>query len=244
MKTKREHRVGNAVHRSAGRSSERGNALVYILIAIALFAALSFTLSRTTETEEAGELDEERAQFYATQMIGYATTAKSVVDQMIFSGASIDELDFVLPGHVMFDQGSNINKVFHPQGGGLNQGVLNKGMVAEVETLVPQPGWYIGRFNNVDWTDTNAKEVILTAYQITKPICQNINRIATGSIAIPVLEDSIRETLIDNEFTGAVNIDLTTEDDGICPECANKATLCVQNRAKTAYAFYTILADQ
>jgi len=226
------------------RHAERGNALIYILVAIVLFAALSFTLSRTTETEEAGELAAERAQFYTTQMIGYATTAKSAIDQMVFSGANIDDLDFILPGDPLFDEGSNINKVYHPQGGGLNQGVLNKGMIAEVDTLTPQPGWYMGRFNNVDWTDSAAPEVILTAYQITKPVCENINLVATGSIVIPVLGDSIREVLIDNEFTGVVNRDLSTGDDGVCPACEGQSTLCVQTRAKTAYALYVILADQ
>ncbi|MEM7679942.1 MAG: hypothetical protein AAF182_02950, partial [Pseudomonadota bacterium] len=87
-------------------------------------------------------------------------------------------------------------------------------------------------------------EVILTAYQISRAVCQNINRVSTGSIEIPVLEDSIRELLISSEYTGVANRDLTTDDDGICPACEGQSSLCVQNSNRNAFAFYTILADQ
>ena len=92
------------------RAGERGNALVYVLIAIALFAALSFTLGRQTDTSEAGALSEQKAELYATQLISYAAQVRSAVDQMLFTAASdIDDLDFAAPTVAVVDTGSLIH---------------------------------------------------------------------------------------------------------------------------------------
>lgn len=238
MKTKREHIFAY----KSERSNERGNALIYVLIAIVLFAALSFTLGRQTDTSEVGTLDEERADLYATQLISYATQAKSSVDQMLFTGASdIDDLDFMLPSDANFDTAPLIHKVHHPQGGGLNPGTLPNDVIAQV-TNDPEPGWYMGRFNNIEWTATASDEIILTAYQITAQICGFINEKINGSTAIPTMTDSIRNTLIDDAFHGGANTELTTDAADICPDCENIGALCVQEGG--IYAFYTVIADQ
>ena len=117
-----------------------------MLIAIALFAALSFTLGRQSDTSEVGSLEGERAELYASQLISYATQTKSAIDQMLFTSASdIDDLDFMAPTDANFETAPVIHKVYHPQGGGLIPGTLPAQVVAEV-TNDPEPGWYLGRF--------------------------------------------------------------------------------------------------
>ena len=51
METKCEHLNRKTVGKKH-RKAEQGNALIYVLIAIVLFAALSFTLSNQTDTSE------------------------------------------------------------------------------------------------------------------------------------------------------------------------------------------------
>lgn len=243
MKTKREHIFA---HKSA-RRNERGNALIYVLIAIVLFAALGFTLSRSTDTSEVGTLDEERAALYATQLISYASQAKSSVDQMLFTGASdINDLLFTLPSEGTFDTAPVIHKVYHPQGGGLTPGTLPAAVIDQ-GTSDPEPGWYMGRFNNIEWTgpDTGTNdEVILTAYQISEQVCGLINEKINGSTAIPALNSAtIREVLIDEGLHGGTNTELTTDPAGdICVDCHNTGSLCVEEGG--LYAFYTVIADQ
>lgn len=237
MKTNHEHFTNRQ------KKAQRGNALVYVLIAIALFAALSFTLSRQSDTDEAGDLDDERAKFYSTQLISYATQAKSVIDQMTLTGTAIDDLDFILPSDSNFNDPPHIDKVYHPEGGGLNLVNLNAG--ATTQTIEePVPGWYLGRFNNIDWTASSNNEVILVAYQITRQVCQQINKAVTGTIAIPVMSDSIKETMIEDRFYTGSNTELTTDSTGICPDCENVTSLCVQSSSQDAYGFYSVLADQ
>ncbi|MCC7305850.1 MAG: hypothetical protein IT558_06280 [Alphaproteobacteria bacterium] len=228
------------------KNHQRGNAMIYVLIAIALFAALSMTLGRQTDTGEAGDLSDSKAEMYAAQLIAYAAQAKSSVDQMLFSNAKIDELDFKLPGQAGFNTAPNTNKVYHPDGGGLNPGKLPAEAVKQ-NIGDPVAGWYMGRFNNVEWTKSSGTDVILVAFQIHKKICENINKKITGSTAIPKMSDTIREVLIDDAiYVGATNTDFLTDPAGTpaCADCHNRASLCVEDSNSQTYAFYTVIADR
>ena len=224
------------------RASEAGNALIYVLIAIALFGALSFTLGRQTDTSEANAVTDERVELYASQLISYSAQAKSAVDQMLFTAATqINDLDFTAPTDAGFDTGTVIHRVYHPQGGGLTPGRLSEDITNQV-TADPAPGWYMGRFNNVEWTASTADDVILVAYQISQAACEKINQKVTGTTAIPSITAEIRNVLIDAaDHTGA-NVELTTDLGDICPDCENRASLCVENGG--IYGYYTIIADQ
>lgn len=235
------------------RMSESGNVLVYVLIAVVLFAALSFTLSRQTDSTEAGALEENRAELYATELITYAANAKEAFDKMAFSGAYIEDIDFTLPSDPTFNTAPTIKKIFHPDGGGLNLAALpDKVGVAGVTD--PVPGWYLGRFNNVEWTGTDAAatDIVLTAYGINPAVCGFINQNITGNTAIPTITEPVKEVLVPQavggitHFAGA-NQDLTTDPANtspapICPDCHNRSSLCVQEGG--VYAFYSVLANR
>ncbi|MEM7651150.1 MAG: hypothetical protein AAF204_03585 [Pseudomonadota bacterium] len=224
------------------RRQERGNALIYVLIAIALFAALSFTLGRQTDTSEVGSLSDEKAQLYATQLISYATQAKSAVDQMLFTAStSIDQLDFTAPTDATFETAPLIHKIYHPQGGGLVPGRLPEPAIVQV-TSDPEPGWYLTRPGNIEWTASTNDEVVLVAYQISETVCGLINEKINGASTIPSMTSSVRNTLIDDALHGGTNVELTTDSGDICPECANIGSLCMEEGG--IYAFYTIIADQ
>jgi hypothetical protein len=240
MKTNHEQ----VINRKGRATNERGNALVYVLIAIALFTALSMTFGRQSGTDEVAVLSDEKADLYATQLISYAAQTKSVLDQMLFTGTDVDELDFMSSTDPSFNIGPHIHKVYHPEGGGLNAAPLPKEAVNQTSAL-PPAGWYLGRFNNVDWTATTGQDVILVAYQISRPVCEKINRIIKGSPDIPVMKHSIHETMIDDQHYVGTNADLTTEDGSdICPECNRLPSLCVEAQARNIYGFYSIVADQ
>jgi hypothetical protein len=235
MKTNQEH--------FNEHSQESGNALIYVLIAIALFAALSMTLTRQTDSNEAEQLSEEKAELLATQLISTTAQMKSAVDQMLFSGSQINDLNFDLPTAATFDSGDVIHKVYHPQGGGITPPRLVAQTIQQVSVNL-EAGWYMGRFNNVDWTATTGEDVILVAHQINPQICGIINEKINGSRTIPVISSSLNIVFVDDALYSGTNVALTTGTGNICVECQNMAALCVSNSAQTAYSFYTILADQ
>lgn len=254
MKTKCEHFQGKT---SGQHENERGNALVYVLIAIVLFAALSFTLSRNTDTGEAGSLDEDRAEIYASQLISYASQAKSVIDQMQAQGVFIEEVDFMLPSDGSFDSGETFKKIYHPQGGGLNLGALNDISMDDSNITTPgdpAAGWYLGRFNDVEWSATdsgagagNYEDIILVAYGLNETVCRVINNKIDPTLSPnpPVMTDSAKEAFVeDSNYTAGANVDLTTQGGSdICTACDNQASLCVQG-SDGVNAFYSVLADR
>ncbi|PCJ97039.1 MAG: hypothetical protein COA45_10490 [Zetaproteobacteria bacterium] len=218
------------------RYTEKGNALVYVLIAIVLFAALSFTLSRNMSGSNTKEIDNARAALYAVELIGYSAQVKSIIDQMSFTGTKTNNLNFTKPGEAGFNTAPHIHKIFHPEGGGLTPTNLPNRIIKEISTN-PKANWYLGNFNHVEWTKSTATDIILTAHQITRPVCQALNKEITGDTVIPALSGNLSDYLVD---TGT-NTDLTTVS---CVACEGYSALCVSNNTITAYSFYTIIINR
>lgn len=221
-------------------SPQSGNALIYILIAVALFAALSMTLTGQTRNESTNEVDEAKNDMYATQLISYAAQAKSILDQMMFSGSGVGDFVFTAPGESGFNTAPHIHKIYHPAGGGLMKGRIPESVKGTASTT-PAAGWYMGRFNNVEWTATGSTEIILTAYNIKEDACKQINEQASGSTSIPVLPGDPKTYLIDGAVFSGSNSDLTT---AACAACEGFMSLCVSDNTATIFAFYTVLADR
>lgn len=212
---------------------EKGNVLVYVLLAVILFGALGFTLSRQTQNSGISGLKTGKMEFYATQILDYSSQAKSVIDQMIITGSSLNNMDLTMPGETGFDTGEHIDQVFHPLGGGLEMKSLPESI-----TLSSEPedsGWYMSSSINVEWTNSDATDLILTAYQIKKPLCALLNKKITGSENIPILSGSMMNYFIDSKSNNSLDTDS-------CPDCEGYGTLCVSNSKETSYSFYSILA--
>ncbi len=216
--------------------NQQGNALIYVLIAIVLFAALGFTLSRQTQNTGTNEIDNAKAELYATQFITYATQVRLVMDQMIFTGSGINDLDLTLPGESGFSTPPYIHKVYHPQGGGLTPAILHEKSIHETSST-PSAGWYLGHFNNVEWSESTNTDIILSAYQIARPVCEAINMKITGTNTIPSLSGDMSEFLIDHTTNSDFNI-------ANCSACEGYMALCVSNSSGSAYSFYSVVAER
>ena len=75
------------------QNTQSGNAIVIILIAIALFAALGVAFSNTSRTSSSFLSDEE-AKAYANQIIAYGNDVKSAVKRLQLRGCSDTEISF------------------------------------------------------------------------------------------------------------------------------------------------------
>jgi hypothetical protein len=222
----------NTKHITRSASLENGNVLVYILIAVVLFGALSFAISRQTNTAGTAELDAAKLEFFASDIIGYSGAAKSVIDQMMITGSTIDDYDFSKPGDSAFNIHPHEHKVFHPQGGGLDIKGLPEDITVNKEAEAP--GWYMTSSINVEWSDSTSTDVILSAYQISKPLCELLNKKITGSTAIPALPGQMKDYFIN---TGSNN-DLSVAS---CPDCEGYSALCVSNSNNDSFSFYSVL---
>jgi hypothetical protein len=225
-------------------AKQRGNATIYVLIVVALFAALAFVLSHQNDTSEAGHIGNERAEIVAGDIIAYPSQVKQALDMMVMSGTSPSDFDFTQSGQSGFNTAPSTKKVFHPDGGGLTLAQLPSGAVAETSTN-PKAGWYLSEFNNVGTSVSSDLDVVLVAYQISKDVCQRINQRLTGTKDIPVLNNTIPNLLIAKESPPGVPVHSGTNADfnaSACSSCELPA-LCV-SESGPRYGFYSVIISR
>ena len=104
------------------RNGERGSVLIYIFIAIVVFAALSFAVSRGNR-EGVATVDRERADLQATQILDYTGMIRRSLQNMKINGIKDTELcfDHTSWGFATYNHAGcskDANKVFLPKGGG------------------------------------------------------------------------------------------------------------------------------
>jgi hypothetical protein len=223
--------------------NQNGNVFVYILIAVALFGALMFVLSKSASQEDVrDDLSEGRYKIAANEILSYAAATENAIVQMQQSGATVDQIDFMLPSDADFNTAPNIYKLFHPDGGALVYKPLPDAAKVTWSGAAPKPGYYVGRFNNVTWTPTTAQDVIFTAYNIKKEVCAQIDKKVIGSTTIPATSAvSIRLYTVDDDlYTTGSNVAFTKT---VCPVCEDISEQCVAYTfsGSTFYVFYSIL---
>lgn len=220
---------------------QRGNAFLYILIAVVLFGGLMFSISRSAHNDDpTSQLDDGKAKIAANSILSYAAVASNAIIQMEQSGTDPGDIDFMYPSDTNFNTAPTINKLFHPDGGGLNYKTLPPG-AANTSAIVTPAGYYIGRFNNVEWTPTTAQDIIFTAYELTESVCEELNRKIRGSTTIPpTTSGHFRTFLLDEDIYSGTNVDFNVAN---CTTCEEISSACVSytSGADTKYAFYSIL---
>jgi hypothetical protein len=156
------------------------------------------------------------------------------------SGTDPDDIDFIVPSSAGFNTAPHYNKLYHPQGGGLNYKALDPSATTEVSSS-PAPGFYVGKVGNVEWSPTTATEIMFAAYQISKPVCESINKKITGSTTIPATAANMSELFLAAPTWVSSNLDLTT---ARCAGCVGQATLCVSRAAADAFTFYSVIVGR
>lgn len=226
-------------HKQSGQS---GNAFLYILIAVILFGALMFTLSRTEDQDNtSSELGEGRSKVAANAILGYAASVTNAITQLQAASVPNDKIDFMLPSDTDFNNDTalrpDIYKLFHPSGGGLDYRAMPKD-AAEDDGAGLDAGYYVGRFNSVEWTPSNTPDILFVAYEINTATCEELNSKLAGDATIPnVSGDTLENLFIDDALHAGTNDDFNITN---CADCEEIPALCVQNAAGKKL-FYSIL---
>lgn len=222
------------IYQLAYTSEQSGNAFLYVLIAVVLFAALYFAIGSQNDSSETQMLDKQRVKFAASEIIDYSSQAESSLRMMEFSGIELDKITFYTYDKDEFDNGTEtyIYMLHHPDGGGLDPGNLPVDIiVTSTHEDGQEAGWYLGKFNNIEWSKTSADDVVAVAYKIKKTVCEQINKTLTGDTTIPAMPGEVRE------FFNEASSETT------CLECDEKPALCVSDSSVNVFAYYSILAS-
>lgn len=224
-------------HRAPSRMN--GNAFIYILISVILLSGLSFALSRSNDSNPTSEISEASAKAAATAILSYESQARAAVDQMIQTGTNVENIDFMMPNNANFNVAPTITKLFHPDGGGLQY----KTAPSSYLKAGANGGYYVGKFNNIEWTPTSAQDVIFTAYRIRKEVCQQLNKIITGSTTVPVRSGGAQPAnFVPFVISGIANQDFPASQ---CGTCNGKPSFCVSDGVLTnstsIQVYYSVL---
>lgn len=213
--------------------SQSGNVLLYVLIAVVLFAALSFLLSRQQDSDSVvGSLDEGKARLRAEDLINYGTTMRTAIENMVvMQNVLPTELNFVKPGETGYDTAPHTAKPFHPVGGGITQ-FSNKDEYFTSGSA--KRGWVVQQGTNVAWTQSTQSDVILTFLDVEESVCREINKRLYKSTAIPTTTTVTSVAFVNG---GGDDADFTTTD---CPTCNQRSSFCIKD-STGVNAFYNVV---
>jgi len=198
-------------------------------------------MSRQNDGGESEALSEERIEIAASSLQQTSARVQQSIEQMVWSGTEIDDLLFMPSTDPTFEDRPFFAKVFHPQGGGVSLPPLRAEVAAQIDTD-PPAGWYLGRFNNVSWTDSAGDDVILSAHQIRRDVCARINERLTGSPTIPTLGGETNQLLFSSAVsTASSNIEFSSAN---CADCFGWPSLCVRDDDTERFTYYNIIIGQ
>ncbi len=163
------------------RQGERGNVLFLILIAVALFAALSYAVTSSSRSG-GGDASSETNLISSAQITQYPAAVRTSIVRMIIGGAQVTDLEFNPPSDFanLSDSGGGAKGfgVFHPDGGGATYATIPPDVMADAQ----QGTWtFNGDFEVVNIgvsTATNAagNDIIAFLPGVKESICNRINQ--------------------------------------------------------------------
>lgn len=171
------------------RNGERGNVLFLILIAVALFAALSYAVTQSTRSG-AGSSDSETGLINSAQLTQYPAGVRTAVVRMIIGGVETSNLSFNPPSDFINITNNLAWHVFHPTGGGATFAnapgdVMQSGNPARWNFNAKNQINLIGTTQGTGAPTAQTADIIAFLPGISQSICNRINQELgiTGPIA-------------------------------------------------------------
>jgi len=165
-----------------GRKGERGNVLFLILIAVALFAALSYAVTQSSRSG-GGDASKETNLIGSAQLTQYPAGVRTSLIRMIISGEDPTTLEFNPPLTFSDCSGAptTYNRcVFHPSGGGATYALAPSEVMAD-----GNPGTWlfvgdneinlIGQYDGAGDPDSVEADIIALLPGISNSICTKVN---------------------------------------------------------------------
>lgn len=201
---------------SSNRTAESGSVIYWIFIAIALFAALSFTVSRISRGGNTGQMAE-LDRLRATDIMQYAGAVQRSIRSMRINGVDESDLCFDAPawGHTDYDFPAcddDANRLFSAEGGSVSfqEGVAD--WYDSGVTLAQDGGTWVfsARYEVQDaGTDSGAAgtvaanaDLLIATGPVKLEICEALNQLLNYDPAPPLVAGSTYNELATNEFAG------------------------------------------
>ena len=225
-------------------NNESGNVLFYILIAVALLAALMFAVSQSGRGS-GQQIADDRARLIASEMIEFSNVMSSAVSQLILRGVDQTELCFDHTGWGANDYDhvgctDDFNKIFHISGAGITWS--NAPTEAMDSSASPDNLWHIygdNEIQNIGTTcgATGCSDLVLIVDELALNVCQQLNDLlgVTDANTAPPTDTVIGET----RFVGTFGYSQTIGDEAAALD--GQTSGCFENTTDSKYIFFTVL---
>ncbi|MEM6811662.1 MAG: hypothetical protein AAF549_04260 [Pseudomonadota bacterium] len=242
--------------------SESGNVLFLILIAVALFAALSYAVTQSTRSGS-GTAERETSILNAASLTQYPASMRTSVIRMILSGTPVENMYFDSPSEIAdLNLSDNSRFVFHPSGGG----AIYQQAPSDVMSTPGLGTWYFnGNFDipqiGID-DGLGANDLVAYLPGVTSIVCASINKevgiqpdstcSSTANRDVPDIDTSVRPEDIEETISLTDNIDFPTNSDQqnlvpigtSCEVLDSQPTGCFYDTTTGSYVFYSVLLER
>lgn len=215
---------------------EAGSVLIWILVAVALFGALSFTLNKGQRAGVAS-VSKEQAALAMSEMLDYARAIRGAVQELQINGCADTEISFeetAMSGYTNTNAPTDEScHVFRPNGGGLRPVSFTKSLVDQSKT----EGWttfYIGNKDSVQGAGTDCAQdscvdMVATLWGIPTQTCLSINE----KLGITNPGGNLPEDDLEGEppFQGSYSYDAAFIVGDTTPELSGKSAGCFKYMA-------------
>lgn len=234
------------------RQSQGGNVLFLILIAVALFAALSYVVTQSTRSGS-GSADREKNVLSSAQMTQYPTALRTSIIRMVLAGVGIEQIVFNSPSNPI---ASTNLMVFHPNGGAAGYQDAPADLSATGTSTL---GWrYNANFQvpGIGVDGSGGNDVIAFLPGVSDGVCKQVNEElgiditnCTGPVnGVPVADAAVTNALVnelqDDNYTFPTGTEPSLNCDGASTSqaFARQASGCM--KVGTENVFFSVLLER
>ena len=235
------------------RHTQSGNAFIYVLVAIALFAALAYTFTRSAQQGGSGNISKQEAAIAASEILSYARTIESAVNRVrVKNRCSENEISFEYNGNQVNADAPGTKKchIFEANGGNAPWETPQTTWLDSSKSANPLYGSYsyVGA-GGVDEVGSSASDLIFFAPVLDRQVCLSLNKslnIPNPSDDAPVDDNGIQtETAFTGSYVDAPATSATINDSGSSTALAGKNAACIEEstgcNGGSCYNFYYVL---
>jgi hypothetical protein len=237
--------------------TERGNVLFLILIAVALFAALSYAVTQSSRSG-GGDANSETNLINSAQVTQYPSSVRTAIIRMMVSN-SVDpaSLEFNSPSDFSQCTGAPTTYsgcVFHPQGGGAT---FARGAADVASDGTPQE-WIFNSSNEValvgttggsDSPTATTADIIAFLPKVKKSVCEKINKeLGLGGVTSEGTSIDLTTKMgAGTGYTSGIDAGGGTIGEGGAANLNGQAFGCFSDGVaapNTGYTYYHVLIEQ
>lgn len=221
------------------RSSESGNVIFYLFVAVALLAALSFAVAQGSRSS-GKSLTEDRARLAASEVISYGDTLNKATGQLRLRGISAESLRFSYPDahadYGVFDT-SPTAEIFNSQGGGIAYRAPPALALENAAAVYEFTGANQVSLIGQDCAGASCSDLLMVLSGVKLEVCQLINYLLgfATKTATPPEESDTDLTRFAGTYT---NTETLSDEEAVL---TGKSAGCYRDANASAYTYYQVL---